>query len=266
MSWGSKQTTTSTNTGNQAYSNVTNPILAPGVAQLNQGILNQIPGLINKANAPVYGQAQQAGFISNLNDLANSATQHLNSQLASRGQLLSGVAEQGQQGIEQQRLGAATNFYENLPFMERQANLQNLAGALTTGMNISSAMPRGQSSSGTGTESGSGTQTTTQSPGLGQLVGGLAGAALGGVTGGLGAGLMGGFGSMIGAPGAAPGGFGGGFSQGFGNYMSPTGGYGGGFGGGYGGGWNAAQPIGSYGPGQGPFNYPGGRAPNYTFS
>jgi hypothetical protein len=223
MGWGSKQTTTSTNTSNNAYNQTNTPMQSAQVQGVNNMVLGQLPGLIQSANSPVYGDAQKASYMNSLNDLANAASKHLSSTLAGQGALQSGLNEQGQLGIQQNRLSNASNFFSQLPFAEKQAHLSNLSGALQTSQGIANSIPYATNASGTGQQTSQGSQTQTSSPGLGQLVGGLAGQFLGGITGGLGAGLQSGVGSMFGAgpSNAQGGGFGANFSSGYQNYNNP---------------------------------------------
>lgn len=204
MGWGSKQTTTSTNTGTN--SNTTTPNLNPLAQGLYGQLADESHNLIANANKPTYGDAQKADVLNNLNDLANASAKHLNSTLASTGQLTSGANVVGQSNIEQQRMGQLSNFYTNLPAMEDQAHQQKMIQALGFGAGLAGQMPVGQTN--VGDSSSSGSQTQTSSPGWSSLVGALAGGATSALTGG----LMGGLGSMA---------TGGGFSQGFGQALNP---------------------------------------------
>lgn len=193
MSWGSTSTQKTNQQQSQSgqYANQQTPVQLPWAAALQQSLVGPYQQLLAGAEAPVYGQAQKADYLSNLNDLANNATKHLASTLAGRGALDSGALATGQSGIEQQRLGQASSFFQNLPFQEAQAHQQRLAAALGLGGQLSLLAPVGQDTSGTSSSEGqsSGTTTTTQSPGLGSMLGGLLGAGLSAFTGGLGGSL-----------------------------------------------------------------------------
>lgn len=207
MGWGSKQTTTNTNTATN--SNTTTPNLNPLAQNEYSSVLfPQANALIANANKPVYGDAQKADVLNNLNDLANASAKHLNSTLAATGQLNSGQDVVGQSNIEQQRMGQLSNFYTNLPAMEQQAHQQNMLQALGFGAGLTGQLPVGQTN--IGDQSASGQTVTSSNPGLGGLVGGL----LGGVGSALTGGLTGGLGSMA---------SGGGFGAGFGQAMNPMG-------------------------------------------
>lgn len=204
MGWGSKQTTTSTNTATN--SNTTTPNLNPIAQNLYGQLSGEAHNLIANANKPVYGDAQKADVLNNLNDLANSASKHLNSSLASRGALGSGDFDLGQSQLEQQRFGNLSNFYSNLPALEDQAHQQKMLSALGFGAGLAGQMPVGQTS--VGDASSTGQQQQTSSPGLSGILGGVLGSVAGGLTGG----LTGGLGSMLG---------GGSFGGGFQNAMNP---------------------------------------------
>lgn len=210
MSWGSKQTTQATQ--NQNQTNTSTPLQQTYAAQLQQSLAPQYQQQIALANTPVYGDAQKAGVLQNLNDLANASIKHLGSTLASHGQMDSGSYASGASGIEQQRFGQASDFFNSLPALERQSHLQNVNAALNSANGYASSVPMGMSS--TGASSSNSDSTTTTSPGLSGLVGALGGMAMSGLTGGLS--------SMMGG-----GGFTSGFGEGLGGYGG-SGGYGGG--------------------------------------
>lgn len=203
MGWGSMNTTVST----ASTSNTATPNLNPLAQNEYSNVLfPQANALVANANKPTYGDAQKADVLNNLNDLANSASKHLKSTLASTGQLNSGSDVVGQTGIEQQRLGNLSSFYTNLPAMEDQSHQQKMSAALGLAGGLTGQLPVGQTSQGTS----DGTQTQTSSPGFGSILGGM----LGSMMGGLGGGLTGGLGSMMG---------GGSFGSGFSNTMNPMG-------------------------------------------
>lgn len=208
MGWGSKQTTTGTNSSTATNSNTTTPNLNPLAQSLYSSTLfPQARQLIANANKPVYGDAQKASVLNDLNGLAQSASRHLNSSLASRGALGSGDFDTGQAGIEQQRYGNLSNFYSQLPSLEDQAHQQKMLSALGFGAGLAGQMPVGQTSIGNQTQSGTQQQTQTSNPGFSGLVGSLLGS--------VGSAAMGGFGNMMsGGPG--------GFSGGFGQVLSPS--------------------------------------------
>lgn len=182
MGWGDKKTQTSTNSA------TTTPNLDPRASALYDQLGAESHNLIANANKPVYGDAQKADVLNNLNDLANASTKHLSSTLAGRGALGSGDFETGAGNIEQQRLGQLSGFYSQLPAMEDQAHLQRMMSALGFGAGLAGQMPVGQTSTGTGSSQ------EVSSPGWGSMVQTAIGAMAGGLTGG-----------MMGGPPAMPG-------------------------------------------------------------
>lgn len=205
MGWGSKQTTTGTNSSTALSSNSTTPNLDPRASAFYNELFANAHNLIANANKPVYGDAQKASVLNDLNGLAQSASRHLNSSLASRGALGSGDFDTGHGNIEQQRYGKLSDFYSQLPALEDQAHQQRMMQALGFGAGLAGQLPVGQTSVGNNSQSGTTQQTQTSSPGFGSIVGGLVGS--------LGNAAMGGFGNMLG---------GGSFSKGFGSVLAPA--------------------------------------------
>lgn len=181
MGWGSKTTTNSTQTGTNS-SSVT-PIEAQWVDSLRQSFIPRLHTLLNEAQAPVFGAAQKAGYLNDLNELAGASTQKLKSQLSMTGGLGGGAFAGGLGEIESSRLGKLADFYMNLPFQERAAKQDALRGALGLGMDFTGRAPIGQNTTGSQSSTMESVQKTN--PGLSGLVGGLMGIGLSGLTGGL---------------------------------------------------------------------------------
>jgi hypothetical protein len=117
-------------------------------------------GFLNKAQQPVYGKAQQAQYLGQLNKLAEGSIESLRSNLARMGGLDSGLMGLGVSNIANERLGKMSDFYSQLPFMERQAQMQNLGNALGMATGWAGRAPISQFTSDSGTESTN--QKTTQ--------------------------------------------------------------------------------------------------------
>lgn len=215
MGWGNKTTSTNTQQQTQQSSNTTTPNLNPMASGLYGNLTGQVSDLLAQAKQPVYGQAQTADVLNNLNGAANAATANLKSTLAGNGQLDSGAFAAGAGNIQQQRYGQLSNFYTNLPAMEQAAQTQRMSQAIGLGDQVAASMPVGNTSTGSGSSNGSSDSTQVQSQGLGSLVGSLLG-SVGGAA-------LGGFGSMMN---------GGSFTSGFGNSLQ----------GGGGGGYNPYMP------------------------
>ncbi len=213
MGWGSKTTTTTNQQQSQQSSNTSTPIEDSYFSDFRKGLVSQFGPLLAKAQAPVYGQAQQAEVLSNLNELANASSRKLLGQLSQRGQGASGAGATGLAGIEGERLRGLSDFFSQLPGRERQAQLSNIAQVLGLGANFAGRAPVGEQQTGTGSSSMSGTQVQQTNPGLSGLVGSLIGLAGAGLTGGL-SGMLGGIGFGKG--------FGGGLTGGLYNPWAPT--------------------------------------------
>jgi hypothetical protein len=214
--------------------------------------MNNISQGMNQSNQPLYGQAQQAQFLNNLNGLANSSIQSLQGQMARMGGGNSGAQAQGATDIGLNRASQFGNYLANVPLMNRQAQLQGAQTYGGLGNQLMATAPRTQQTSQTGQCSGfqqgtgSGYQQQTQNPSILSDIGqglSIAGGFMG----------MPSFGGMFG------GGGGGGVPSGNGNFnnlMNPYGGMSGAgspFGAQTGGGLGAGMP--SWLPN--PFSLPG---------
>jgi hypothetical protein len=103
----------------------------------------------HRAGQPIYGEAQKASFLSNLNDLSAAAGENLKQNLASSGGLDSGRAATGFQNIEMGRSGQAGQFFGNLPFMEQEAQGKRFNDLFGLANNFLASGPRGQRTTGT---------------------------------------------------------------------------------------------------------------------
>lgn len=153
-----------------------NPLLQPA---RTQG-LSSILGLLEGAQGPVFGDNEIAGFLNQVNDLYSTALGNTTSQLASIGALDSGrtATQFGQAGNE--RASQIGNFFMQLPFQERQAQIDRQLPILNQLLGFVGEGPRGQFSqstrevdmteqtdsrqTSTGTTTGN---TTSQGPGFG---------------------------------------------------------------------------------------------------
>lgn len=154
----------------------------PGYAtDFRKGIQGDINQAIGQAQAPVYGEAQKAGYLNNLNDLANGSMDALKQNLARSGALTSGRLSQGATDIGMNRNNQAAGFFSQIPFLNQQAKTAALNPLLGMGANFAGQAPVGYSQSGTQQQSGTSqgtTQQQQQGPGfLKGFLGGLAGMA-----------------------------------------------------------------------------------------
>jgi hypothetical protein len=144
-------------TGTTTAAGATTPLLGPEA----QALLTQLTGKYMGLTAPNltgYGAMQTA----NINQAADAQRNALNSALAARGLATSPVAATAQAGIEQNRLNQVTAMQQQLPLLQHQMNLQNLAGAA----GFFGAIPKGQATTGTTTQTGTGSTSATQTGGV----------------------------------------------------------------------------------------------------
>ena len=148
------------------------------------------------ANQPLYGQAQQAGFLNNLNQLANNSISSLQGQLARTGGLNSGAMTSGATQIGLGRMGQQANYLTQVPMLNRQAQLQAAQTYGGLGNQLMSVAPRTQATNQFTQGTGTGLQQQTYNPSILSDIGqglGIAGGVMG----------MPGFGGMFGGGGAA---------------------------------------------------------------
>jgi hypothetical protein len=120
--------------------------------QFNQEIAN--------ANKPIYGDAQKAGYLSNLNDLSKTSIDSLRRSLSKSGRLDSGALDQGLSDIETSKFGQYSGFLGQLPFMESQARSQRMLPLLQGAGAFAATAPT--SSRFSGTQSGENQSAGTQ--------------------------------------------------------------------------------------------------------
>lgn len=137
---------------------------------------------MEQSNQPLYGQGQIAGYLNNLNSLANKSIESLQGNLARRGALSSGAATSGMTDIGLGRMGQQANFMANVPLMNRTAQLQSAQTYGGLGNQLMGVAPRTQDTTQSGQQSGTSHEKDTQTPSImsdiGQVVG-IAGAAMG---------------------------------------------------------------------------------------
>lgn len=158
----SASTTTSKQTGqstgyNQASEN-------PLFAQFRSGLIPQFNQEMQRAQRPIYGDAQKAGFMNQLNDLTSGAMESMKGQLAGSGALSSGRFSTGMSDIMGSRLSQASQFYGQLPFQEEQARAGRVGNLLGAGMNWTGKAPI---SNAYGTTASQDTTSTTANAGAG---------------------------------------------------------------------------------------------------
>jgi hypothetical protein len=190
MSFGSTTTTQQSTNQSQNGQGLSVPVQLPWVAALQKSLGGSASSLVQQAGMPVFGTAQKASFLNDLNSSTTAGQNALASQLASHGALDSGAFAAGLSSLQQNRQGQIANYDTQTPILNQQAVLSNLGKALSTAGAVSSLAPTGSATSSSSTSQGTSDSTQTQNPGFGSLLGGLLGLA-GGLIPGMG-GLFGG--------------------------------------------------------------------------
>lgn len=129
---------TGTQTG--ATTGTTAPNLSPQAQALISNLTQKYMTL-----APPSMTGYGAQQTSNINQAADTQEQAINALMASRGLSTSPVAATAQAGIEQNRLNQVTSMLQQLPILQQQMNLQNLAAA----GGFAASIPYGQTTAGT---------------------------------------------------------------------------------------------------------------------
>ena len=133
----------------------------PRFTEFRAALLPLLGKEIGRAGKRVFGPAQTAGFMSNLNDLASSSMEAIRGNLARVGALDSGQALTDFADIELNRNRQATEFFRDLPFREEEARLGRLGGLLGLATNFLGRSPLGEFTFGEQTGSRTGTSDVT---------------------------------------------------------------------------------------------------------
>lgn len=133
----------------------TTPTMDPATQSMLQKLISA-SGSLTTPSLTGY-QAQQT---TNINNAADLQSQAVNNIMASRGLSTSPVAATAAAGVEQNRLNQITGMQQQIPILQNQLNLANLAGAAS----LFSTIPKGATTSGTtaGTSTGTTTGSSTQ--------------------------------------------------------------------------------------------------------
>ncbi len=117
---------TTKSTGTESSTNFQEALENPAFAAFREQLIPSVMGEIRKAGQPVYGEAQKAAFMNQLNDLAAASMQKLQSNLAGVGGLNSGRFGAGGANIELGKLGELSKFFSQLPVIEAQARSERM--------------------------------------------------------------------------------------------------------------------------------------------
>lgn len=119
------------------------PVEDPYTQMFRNKLMGNYQDTLQNANTPVYGDAQKAGFLSDLNGLAQGSIHSLKSQLGASGGLDSGALNLGLGDIGRQRDSQAAGFFSQIPFLNDQAKFQKTATLMGLGNQLASLAPHG---------------------------------------------------------------------------------------------------------------------------
>lgn len=122
---------------------------SPEATEFRRGMFPRFEREFARAEQPIFGEAQKAGFLTNLNQLAGAAGDSLKQQLSAAGALDSGRFAAGLGDIEMGRAGQASQFFSQLPFMEQQARSQRLNDLFSGATGFLASGPRSTRTTGT---------------------------------------------------------------------------------------------------------------------
>lgn len=122
-------------------------------SNFRNGLYSGLQTEINKANEPIYGDAEKSSYVANLNDLSKAATESLTNSLAARGITNSGATAQGITDIETNRASKATDYFASLPGLEDQARTNKLNSLYQTSAGLVGQEPTSYTTTGTSSDS-----------------------------------------------------------------------------------------------------------------
>jgi hypothetical protein len=130
-------------------------------SQARTSLIPMLQQQMRKAQQPVYGDAQKASYMANLNELADNAMTSLKGSLASSGRLDSGAFEAGASDIAREKIGQASSFFSDLPFRERQAQAEQLNPLMNLAAGWFGRAPISTKRTGSNTQQGNSTREGT---------------------------------------------------------------------------------------------------------
>ncbi len=164
---GSKSSTSSgsTNQFNEAIED-------PQFAAFRQALIPMMLGMVNKASEPVYTDSKIASTLADINK--QFSKEDINPAMAGRGLLGSGWNDQARQDVDTARATQASQFFTQLPFLEQQAQQQNMGNALGLATGWAGKAPVSNRLTGTTSQTGNEdfsqngqtTQTNPNGPGF----------------------------------------------------------------------------------------------------
>ena len=161
----SNTSTSGTTTGAGTTTGLQQMLENPAFAQFRTNLIPLLSQQLNKAQQPIYGDAQKAQLMNQLNGLAGDAATSLRQSLSRSGGLDSGLLSQGLTDIGTQRFGQLSNFFSQLPFAESEAQAARMNPLLQMATGWVGAAPLSTATSGTTSSTGTttGSESTTVS-------------------------------------------------------------------------------------------------------
>ena len=133
----------------------------PTGAAFRQSLIPQMTRMQAQAEQPVYGTAETAGYLNDLNDLTKDAMSNLRSNLAATGRLDSGGLGLGASDIEMGRLGEIAKFKSQIPLLNRQYQDQQRQANMQLAQGLAQTNKLGTTSTSSGTTMGTSEQGGT---------------------------------------------------------------------------------------------------------
>ena len=189
---GQKQTSTSNQSGTQSQTtDMLRAALEPEYFdKLRQTMAIPLMSEISRAmTKPIYGDADKAKFMGDLNSLTADAMKTLRGTMAGMGALDSGRATSAATDLMKQRVAQTAGFFRDLPFKEEEARAARLNPLLQMGLAWTGKPPVSEKTTGTvnGNWTSTGTNTQEQAgmpfwSGFMNNLSGIAGGMLGGMV------------------------------------------------------------------------------------
>ena len=134
--------------GTKQFDTFNEAIEDPRFSAFRQGLLPQFNQELNRVQRPIFGDAEKAGALQDINAQFAGIGDRINQQGAARGQLGSGLMPQLDLQAQLAGAGSRASFLGSLPMLEEQNRRQATAGLLGQGMQFAGRAPISQRSRG----------------------------------------------------------------------------------------------------------------------
>ena len=155
-------------TTNQSGSSTSNQTVTPNepdyFANFRQALIPQFQNELYKEQQPVYGDAQKASFVSNLNDLAHSSMSSIQNMLGASGATDAGRGETAMGDLEMKKFGKISDYMSQLPMLNEQARRSGISNLLGMGAGWTGKAPVGSTTEGSNTFDMNSTTTQQGAP------------------------------------------------------------------------------------------------------